>query len=267
MVKYIVHISDLHIRTYQNHSLYEDLFYSLIKDLREKLSDYNEEEIRIVITGDLVHQKITISNEQLLILSSLLIDLSSLGKVIIIPGNHDFLVNNVGRIDTITPVVELLKSDNIKYYRDMGVYDDENIRWVVYSLYQNNEKPEYEKETGFKYIGLYHGQIDGLSTDMGHVFEDKYSQLNFIGCDLVLCGDIHKRQTFTLPDGGKGVMIGSLIQQNYGENVNNHGYGLYNVEKDEYNFHDVKNEQPFLHFKITDIKDIENGKEQLLNLE
>lgn len=61
------------------------------------------------------------------------------------------------------------------------------------------------------------------------------------------------------------IQIGSLIQQNFGETVKNHGYGMYDVINDIYTFHDLKNEQPFLHFNITDISDIENGKECLLN--
>jgi hypothetical protein len=105
-----------------------------------------------------------------------------------------------------------------------------------------------------------------MSTDMGFQFEDSYDQLNFVGLDLLLCGDIHKRQTFTLPEGGKGVMIGSLIQQNFGETVKHHGYGIYDIETDNYSFHDMDNEQPFLHFKINDINDIENEKEELVNL-
>ena len=61
-------------------------------------------------------------------------------------------------------------------------------------------------------------------------------------------------------------MIGSLIQQGYGESLKHHGYGMYDVQKDNYTFHDLINEQPYLHFKITDIKDIEDEKEILLNL-
>ena len=61
-------------------------------------------------------------------------------------------------------------------------------------------------------------------------------------------------------------MIGSLIQQNFGETVKHHGYGIYDIETDNYSFHDMDNEQPFLHFKINDINDIENEKEELVNL-
>ena len=56
-------------------------------------------------------------------------------------------------------------------------------------------------------------------------------------------------------------MVGSLIQQNFGETVKHHGYGIYDIETDEYEFHDLQNENPFLHFSIKDIKDIENGEE------
>lgn len=104
-----------------------------------------------------------------------------------------------------------------------------------------------------------------MSTDLGFKFEDGYDRLNFINLDLLLCGDIHKRQTFKLPGGGLASMVGSLIQQNFGETVKHHGYGIYDMESNEYNFIDIESDQPFLHFKINDIKDIEDEKEQLVN--
>jgi len=271
MIKKIIHIADLHIRTIQLHDLYKEQFEKLLKEIGAKFLEWTDEgishnEIRIVIAGDIAHQKINISNEQLLLTSWFLKELTSYGKVVIIPGNHDFLENNTQRLDSITPVVELLDNDNIVYYKDSGVYSDENINWVVYSLYQHNARPEFTKEEGKFHIGLFHGPIQGMSTDLGFEFEDAYDRLNFVDLDLLLCGDIHKRQQFTLPNGGKAIMIGSLIQQNFGETVKHHGYGTYDVATDEYTFHNLQNEKPFLHFKITDIKDIENEKEELVNL-
>jgi DNA repair exonuclease SbcCD nuclease subunit len=271
MVKKVIHIADIHIRTIQMHELYKRQFDALIEEIKEHSVKWTDEgisynEIRIVIAGDIAHQKINISNEQLLLTSWFLRELASYGKVVIIPGNHDFLENNTQRLDSITPVVELLNNENIVYHKDSGVYSDENVNWVVYSLYQHNARPEFTKEEGKFHIGLFHSPIQGMSTDMGFQFEDSYDQLNFVGLDLLLCGDIHKRQTFTLPEGGKGVMIGSLIQQNFGETVKHHGYGIYDIETDNYSFHDMDNEQPFLHFKINDINDIENEKEELVNL-
>ena len=271
MIKKIIHIADIHIRTIQMHDLYKEQFQKLIDELKVQYKKWVEEglyweNIRVVIAGDIAHQKINISNEQLMLTSWFLKELGEIGRVVIIPGNHDFLENNTQRLDSISPIVELLYDEPIEYYKDSGVYKDENINWIVYSLYQHNQRPDFTKEEGKLHVGLFHGPIMGLSTDLGYEFEDAYDQLNFVDLDLLLCGDIHKRQQFTLPSGGKAIMVGSLIQQNFGETVKCHGYGIYDVESDEYEFYDLPNEQPFLHFSINDIKDIENEAEQHLNL-
>lgn len=197
MIKKIVHIADIHIRTFQLHSLYKKQFYELIDQLQIELLGNTKDEVRICIVGDIAHQKINVSNEQIILTSWFLSELSKLGKIIIIPGNHDFLENNTQRVDSITPVVELLNNPDIVYHKDSGVYEDENIKWVVYSLYQHNRRPEFEKEDGF-YVGLFHGPIQGFSTDLGYQFEDGYDIVNFHGCDIVLCGDIHKRSILNL---------------------------------------------------------------------
>lgn len=61
------------------------------------------------------------------------------------------------------------------------------------------------------------------------------------------------------------VQIGSTIQQNYGEKITKHGYGIYTVSEDKYEFFDLKNEKPFLSFFIDSIDCIENGTEKLVN--
>lgn len=271
MIKKIIHISDLHIRTIQLHDVYRTQFQKFLDILHDRYVNewINENisigDIRIVITGDIAHQKINISNEQLMLTSWFLNELTKFGKVIIIPGNHDFLENNTQRLDSITPVVELLNNERISYFKDSGVYVDDNIDWVVYSLYQHNQRPEFTKEKNQLCVGLFHGPIQGMSTDLGFKFEDGYDKLNFVDLDLLLCGDIHKRQRFVLPGGGDAIMIGSFLQQNFGETVNHHGYGVYDVKSNNYEFYDIPNEQPFLHYTINDIKDIEDDKEQLVN--
>ena len=123
MVKKIIHIADLHIRTIQLHELYKEQFEKLLKEIGSKFLEWADEnishnEIRIVIAGDIAHQKINISNEQLLLTSWFLKELTSYGKVVIIPGNHDFLENNTNRLDSITPIVELLDHENVSYFKN-----------------------------------------------------------------------------------------------------------------------------------------------------
>ena len=271
MIKKIVHLADIHIRTNQLHDLYKRQFEILLNELNKKLyidndDDFHSFDVRIVITGDIFHQKISISNEQLMLASWFIKELTELGRVIIIPGNHDFLENNTERLDSITPIVELLNLDaEVKYFKDYGVYEDDNINWVVYSLYQHNVRPKFTRDDGF-YVGLFHGPIQGMSTDLGFTFDTAYDRLNFVDLDLLLCGDIHKRQVFKLPGGGDAVMIGSLIMQDFGESIKHHGYGIFDMETKKYSFYDLPNDQPFLHYKINDIKDIETESEQLVNL-
>lgn len=266
MIKKIVHISDIHIRTLQLHDLYRIQFEKFIRDVKDKVGAYDHDEIRILITGDLFDQKITISNEQTILTNWFFRELSDIGIVIIIPGNHDFLENNQERIDSITPIIDSLRDDNIRYYKDGGVYEDENVNWVVFSLYQNNKRPEFKKGEGL-YAGLFHGPVQGMATDKGFRFEDGMDKLNFVDLDIMFCGDIHKRQVFELPaKGRKGYMIGSYIQQEHGETIHHHGYGIYDVDRDEYEFVNIQSEQPFMHFRISDIKDIENETEILVNL-
>jgi hypothetical protein len=44
-------------------------------------------------------------------------------------------------------------------------------------------------------IGLFHGPINGLKTDLGYSFgEESFDPGKFNGLEICLCGDIHLRQ-------------------------------------------------------------------------
>jgi hypothetical protein len=61
------------------------------------------------------------------------------------------------------------------------------------------------------------------------------------------------------------IQVGSTIQQSYGETITKHGFGIYNLESDEYSFVDLDNPKPFLSFKMKSFDDIINGTEKLVN--
>jgi DNA repair exonuclease SbcCD nuclease subunit len=259
MIKTLVHFSDLHIRLYKDHDLYRSILETAIEQWKELSPD------RIIFTGDLVHSKNQLTPELIEFVAWILTECSNIAKTIIIPGNHDFLTNNTERMDALSPIINSLNNSNIVYYRDRGVYEDENISWCVYSQYQGNIQPEITEANG-KRIGLFHGPIQGMKTDLGFDFgEEAYDIEKFDGLEVVLCGDIHKRQEFKFKT-GKGYMVGSTIQQNIGESVGRHGYGIYDVETKDYSYVDVNNPKPFLKFTIKSFEDIENGTERLKNL-
>lgn len=258
MIKKLVHFSDLHIRLFKDHDLYRSILNDMLNQFREIQPD------RIVFTGDLVHSKNQMTPELIEFVAEVLTECSKIAKTVLIIGNHDFLENNMSRLDALTPIIDSLKDDNIMYLKNRGEYQDDNIDWVVYSLMDHNIPPDIEK-TGRTKIGLFHGPVQGLTTDIGYKFDSGFDSDKFGGCDLVLCGDIHKRQVFNIPGGKKAYMVGSTIQQNYGETITKHGFGIYNVEEDDYVFVDLNNPRPFLSFKLSSYEDIENGAEKLAN--
>jgi DNA repair exonuclease SbcCD nuclease subunit len=105
-----------------------------------------------------------------------------------------------------------------------------------------------------------------MKTDLGYDFGDHaYEISKFDGLDVVLCGDIHKRQEFDIKN-GKGYMIGSTIQQNIGESIGRHGYGIYEIKTKNYQYVNLENPKPFMKFAIKSFEDIINGSELLTNI-
>lgn len=259
MIKKLIHFSDLHIRLFKDHEIYRLILENAFNEWKNLNPD------RIVFTGDLVHSKNQMTPELIEMVSWVLKECSSIAKTIIIPGNHDFLVNNTERLDALSPIINSLNNQNIVYYKDRGVYEDENVSWCVYSQYQHNIPPDINVATGIK-IGLFHGPISGLKTDLGFEFgEEAYDVEKFDGLDVVLCGDIHKRSEFKFKT-GKGYMIGSTIQNNIGESVNKHGYGVYDIPNKDYVYVDLFNPKPFLKFSINSFTDLEHGTEKIQNI-
>jgi len=201
MVKKVIHTADIHIRTFRLHDEYKDVFKTLIKDIKVLVEGYDRDEVRIVIAGDLVHQKIIISNEQLILGTWLLRALEQIAPVIIIAGNHDLLENNKDRMDSITPMVQFLPDENINYFKESKCYLDDNIVWCVYSIFENNERPDIEAARAEfgpdkTYIGLFHAPLINAKTDIGYEIDHGAELDIFEGCDMVMLGDIHRRNFF-----------------------------------------------------------------------
>ena len=201
MIKKIIHVADIHIRTYRLHDEYKDVFKTFIAQVKDLVKDYTRDEIRVVIAGDLVHQKIVISNEQLILGTWFIKQLEMIAPVIIIAGNHDLLENNKDRVDSITPMVQFLPDADVNFFKESKCYLDKNIVWCVYSIFEGNSRPDIESARqqfgdDKTYVGLYHAPILNAKTDIGYEIDHGASLEIFEGCDMVLLGDIHKRQSF-----------------------------------------------------------------------
>jgi DNA repair exonuclease SbcCD nuclease subunit len=183
--------------------VYKEAFKTFFKETKEEMSKIKYEEGRIVIVGDLFHQKITISNEQISMAGWFLKKCAEIAPVVLVAGNHDLLEDNQERLDSITPIIKLMDNKNIKFYKERDCFLDDDIVWCNYSVFEHNQRPDIEiaKEKygpDKKYIGLYHAPIIGSNTDKGYVLKSGANLDHFDGLDCVMMGDIHKRQEFNL---------------------------------------------------------------------
>jgi len=273
MIKKIIHCADIHIRNIKRHDEYRVQLEKFIGECADIACKYHFEEVRIVLAGDLFHQKIQTSNEQTTLLSWLLRKLSKISPVIIIAGNHDFMESNMDRMDSITPIIEILELSNVVFIdkelkHESGCYVDDNIVWCLYSIFDSYKIPDIKIERvnhpDKNFLGLFHGAITGSKTDVGFEFEHGVSTDIFDGLDAVLCGDIHKRQELNY-NGIKIVYPGSTIQQDKGESVSRHGYLVWDVETLDYEEFDLESEYGHYKFRINSIQDIESGTEEFIN--
>jgi DNA repair exonuclease SbcCD nuclease subunit len=173
-------------------------------------------------------------------------------------------------MDALTPIINALDVDNIVYYTKSDVNVDDNIAWVVYSIYDNNMAPDALVSNKFDdkvKLGLFHGVINGAVNELGFKFMHGSDVEKFNKCDAVLCGDIHKRQVLNTKSGVSVVYPGSMIQQNFGETVSEHGFNVVSINNKDvkFEFFDIENPVKYLNFRIKDIEDIEEGNEELLN--
>lgn len=274
MYKKIYHLSDIHIPLFKNINKHKIVLNLIIEDIENKHKEYNYGDGVIVIVGDLVHQKITISNEQILVLSWFLRRLEKICKVIIVAGNHDLLENNKERMDSITPVIEMLDLKNLIYldkeleYKS-GCFIDKNITWCLYSIFDEYKRPDIEKEKERgdknKLIGLIHAPLVGSQTDLGFKMSGGEMVEIFYNLDYVLAGDIHLGQELKYKN-TKIVYPSSPLQLSFGENISNHGYVIWDVNSGEYEKINIENDYGYYKFKINSEGDILNNKEVLINL-
>lgn len=274
MIKCIIQVSDIHIRNMMRHDEYGEQLDKFIKKCEEIVSKYDENEVRILICGDIVHQKNTISNELISFVSKFIRELQKIAFVVVYSGNHDLVVGNLDRYDTISAIFDAAEFNHSIFLDaecdyESGITYDENITWALYSIYDNYRRPDIEKAMKEHpdniIIGLYHGTVVGSSLNNGTVMESGLSLDAFDGCKFVMAGDIHKRQVMKHKETTL-VYPGSLIQQDFGETVSQHGFAVWDMVNLTYEFVDLDTDYGLYGMTINSIDDIDNDMEKFVNL-
>ena len=273
MIKKIIHVADIHIRMFQRLDEYNEQLSKFIEKCKEITNGLEKSEVRIVIAGDLLHNKNQISAEQISFASTFIRELQNIGEVRLFSGNHDLVVDNTTRMDAMTALFQTAVFDNALFIDsylgyESGVLIDENITWALYSIFDNFRRPDIEKAKEENpdnlVVGLFHGTIVGSTLDNGNVMDNGIDGNIFSGCDYVMAGDIHKRQELKRGD-TLIVYPGSLIQQNYGETVTKHGFAVWDIENGTHEYVDLESDYNLYKFEIKSVEDIANDKENLMN--
>lgn len=240
----IAHLADVHVRPHKYMDEINFTFSKFLESIRRKDVDL------AVICGDFFHSKLTVSSEYFQTSFNFFKELSSICRVVFIPGNHDSVLSNQSRLDAVSPVIDavnessnsssrliwnLPKSDSLSVVDEVGLNNCPDIVFYHFSIYDQKEKwPKRDLIDPKKInIALYHGCIESCVLDNGWVSRGNRDTISvFDGFDFAFLGDIHK---FQFLNNDKTIAYpGSLRQNNFGEDMEK-GYLLWTIyDKDDF---------------------------------
>jgi len=269
MYEYIIHIADIHIRAgTETNSRYNE-YLLVFENLKESIlsSNMNSHNAIIVIAGDIFHNKNKVENFGLDLFKKLITFLTQIAKTVIIPGNHDFLqqypddpslldsilLSNIKDlyylnttctltldnifISTISVKDTLVPGEGSGIIKDLPLFPLDNI------------DPIKTK------VALFHGSF--CKTYFNHNQQvdgnNSYPLEMLKGFDIGCLGDIHLHQEGKY-DTCSYAYSGSLVQQNFGEDIIDHGYLIWDVKTKKSKHIPIKNPYGFAVFKYNQNK-------------
>jgi DNA repair exonuclease SbcCD ATPase subunit len=266
----IYHLSDIHIKLQKRHEEYRSVFKTLYQTLTKEKEMNPKSTGIIVITGDILHSKTELSPECVSLTAEFFQKLSEIMPLFIIAGNHDANLNNHDRLDSLTPIIEkVMRKSTCYYLKESGIYKYGNIAFGLTSVFDYHvvsaDLIEQLELTGIDHkIGLFHGRVDGAITDTGAIMtgEKGINKDSFKGYDFTLLGDIHKYQQLKT---NSIAYAGSLIQQNHGESLRNHGVLIWDLSSKTCQIKEIPNQYGYITLKLKEGKLIKHKEDQIPN--
>jgi len=239
IITHIVHLADIHIsRNTIRHSEYEYVFNKLYNNLEKLFEKQNN--CVIVICGDIVNENSRLAPNQITIVKNFFIRLCEFSDVIVILGNHDMNMND-NTTNSIGPIIFNTQTKNNLYFLNIDCnYIYHNI---VFGVTTTHTKcvTKIDRIANKINVGLYHGTLHGSQIENGMTISNNnlFTNGDFHDYDIVCLGDIHK---FQYMNAKKTICYpSSLIQQNIGESIDEHGYVLWDLATFESKLVKIKN--------------------------
>lgn len=267
--KYIIHLADIHIRNGTNkfarYDEYKECFENLKNSLNRQIDKKNgSDETLIVVAGDIFHNKNKVENFGLDLFKIFLGILRKIAPTVIIPGNHDFL-QQYPNDPSLLDAVMLPDLVNLYYLPNTSSISIGNIGISTISVKDTliegegsgikivlPEFPMIFDENVDTKVALFHGSFNKSFYNHNIDVQNSYPLEMLKDFDIGCLGDIHLTQE------GKYkrcnyAYSGSLIQQNYGEDIIDHGYRIWNVKNKKSRFIPVYNNNGFVIVKKIDL--------------
>lgn len=212
---HIAQLADIQVRYGKRHDEFETVFKRTCEDL------LSQNPTRIVVAGDIFHDKVKLSPLSIELVSKFMFDLADIAPTDVILGNHDLNLRQVEQGDALSPMFRIAKrlgkedkavvatDENkgdidfgqkaIYYFPNSGLFDiSSELVYGVFSCRDNQIVKIKEKDPNKTYVALWHGTLYGSKMDNGYdATGEELAKLSmFEGFDAVLMGDIHEYQTF-----------------------------------------------------------------------
>lgn len=270
--QYIFHISDIHIRYgdrfKSRYDEYIQVFHNLINKIQSVFHKYphiTPNNSLIVLTGDIFDKKGTLSNYSLDMYQNLIYSLTQITFVILIPGNHD-IIQQDDKGPCILSVIKDMSSNLTRLYilDTTTTLTIDNVGFTTVSITdavdstttceRKQELPlfptNFNKEPEYV-IALFHGTFTNSYYDHNRTTENNplktYPYEWTKEFKYLMLGDIHLRQHHVNSFGTLCAYSGSLVQQNFGEDIIDHGFLLWDLHKHSVKAFNVYNPKGFLY--------------------
>ena len=158
----IFHVSDIHIRTLKRHTEYKEVFQNMFDYINSNATKNSV----AVVTGDIVHSKLDMSPELIQMLVNFFNGFTI--PTIVILGNHDMNLNNMYRIDAVSPILDVINNPNIHFIKHNGLFEFGGITWNHMAVDKTPADYIRAKDFDATYkIALHHGDLNTTKIEIG----------------------------------------------------------------------------------------------------
>lgn len=229
MRTHIFHIADIHIHAH-NYAHIAHAWKELIAAIVAH-PDYKSSAI-LAIAGDIFDHKMWLQADDITLFKNMLNDLEANEiRTIMMPGNHDYNINQGGHNcnNTSDKVLAIVRGANYKFITHCSLSQIQlidNLAFFIHSpidLGMPRPGPEHSQ---IRKIAMVHEPLTNSKTGSGITFQSqRFGAKDFAPVfDITLLGDIHHPQKLA----PNVAYAGSFVQKNRGEGIE-HGYFLWDI--------------------------------------